>query len=43
MGAVIDMNGSTDYIEYFARVDHTGGTNGGVDSGSYAGVYKILT
>ena len=42
MGAVIDMNGSTDYIEYFARVDHTGGTNGGVDSGSYAGAYKII-
>ena len=43
MGAVIDMNGSTDYIEFFARVDHNGGSNGGVDEGSYAGAYKILT
>ena len=42
MGAIIEMNGSSDYIEYFARIDHTGGTNGGVDSGSYAGAYKII-
>ena len=42
MGAIIEMNGSGDYIEYFARVDHTGGNNGGVDSGSYAGAYKII-
>jgi len=41
-GAVIDMNGSTDYIEFFARVDHTGGVNGGFDGGSYAGAYKII-
>ena len=41
-GAVIDMNGSTDYIEFFARVDHNGGANGGVDAGSYAGAYKII-
>jgi len=41
-GAMIEMNGSTDYIEFFARVDHQGGTNGGVDAGSYAGAYKII-
>ena len=41
-GAIIEMNGSTDYIEFFARVDHQGGTNGGVDAGSYAGSYKII-
>tara|TARA_R100001591_G_scaffold74365_1_gene82387 strand:- start:29 stop:550 length:522 start_codon:yes stop_codon:yes gene_type:complete len=41
-GAVIDMNGSSDYIEFYARPDHNGGTNGGVDAGSYAGAYKII-
>ena len=41
-GAMIEMNGSTDYIEFFARVDHNGGANGGVDGGSYAGAYKII-
>ena len=37
---IIDFNGSSDYVEFFARIDH-GGT-GGVRAGSYFGAYKII-
>ena len=40
MGAIVDMNGSSDYIEYFARVDHAG--TGGIKDASYCGAYKII-
>ena len=40
MGVVVDLNGSSDYVEYFARVDHAG--SGGIRSDSYAGAYKII-
>jgi len=42
MGALVDMNGTTDYIEYYSRVDHSGGSNAGVQDRSYAGAYKII-
>ena len=40
IGVVIDFNGSSDYVEFFARIDHAG--TGGVRSGSYFGAYKII-
>ena len=40
IGVIIDFNGSSDYVEFFARIDH-GGT-GGVRAGSYFGAYKII-
>ena len=40
LGQVISLNGSSDYIEFFARVDHDG--TGVVRAESYAGAYKII-
>ena len=42
MGALVEMNGTTDYIEYYSRVDHSNGSNAGVQDRSYAGAYKII-
>ena len=42
--AVIDMNGTTDYLEIFGNLDATGGTpgfDGGSDRITYFGAYRI--
>ena len=43
--AIIDMNGSSDYIEIYARVNDTSG-DPKIDydsDGTYFGAYRILT
>ena len=43
-GGIVDMNGSSDYLEVFAQVDSVGGSDSALkNSGTYFGAYKIIT
>ena len=43
-GGIVDMNGSSDYLEVFVQVDSVGGSDSALkNSGTYFGAYKIIT